>query len=140
MKIWIAVYIIILLFLWRQYRKIKKNPEKYDDMEAIYQYEPRFRYLKPTELAWRNVADSYWRVNAIAIITLGCIILLKNHLFRKKVLVLFSILQIFCWSLVLAEQYLPMQYIAYLDIQSPLFCRCWHLYQRCQSRGRRAVQ
>lgn len=73
MKIWIAVYIIILLFLWRQYRKIKKNPEKYDDMEAIYQYEPRFRYLKPTELAWRNVADSYWRVNAIAIITLGCI-------------------------------------------------------------------
>ena len=73
MKIWIAVYIIILLFLWRQYRKIKKNPEKYNDVEAIYQYEPRFRYLKPTELAWRNVADSYWRVNAIAIITLGCI-------------------------------------------------------------------
>ena len=27
-----------------------------------------------------------------------------------------------------------MQYIAYLDIQSPLFCRCWHLYQRCQGR------
>ena len=50
MKIWIAVYIVILLSLWRQYRKIKKNPEKYNDVEAIYQYEPRFRYLKPTEL------------------------------------------------------------------------------------------
>lgn len=46
MKIWIAVYIVILLSLWRQYRKIKKNPEKYNDVEAIYQYEPRFRYLK----------------------------------------------------------------------------------------------
>ena len=55
MKIWIAVYIVILLSLWRQYRKIKKNPEKYDDMEAIYQYEPKIPLFETNgSSAWRN--------------------------------------------------------------------------------------
>ena len=73
MKIWIAVYIIILLFLWRQYRRIKKHPEKYDDVEAIYQYEPRFRHLKKGSSEWRKLANSYYHVEGLVLLLLGYI-------------------------------------------------------------------
>ena len=58
MKIWIAVYIVILLFLWRKYRKVKNNQEKYNDMETIYKYEPKFRYVKVGSSEWRTLANS----------------------------------------------------------------------------------
>lgn len=73
MKIWIAVYIVILLSLWRQYRKIKKNPEKYNDVEAIYQYEPRFRYLKKGSSEWRNLSNSIHYVASLVVVILGCV-------------------------------------------------------------------
>ena len=71
MKIWIAVYIVILLFLWRKYRKVKNNQEKYNDMETIYKYEPKFRYVKVGSSEWRTLANSYYHTGGLVLISLG---------------------------------------------------------------------
>lgn len=73
MKIGIAVYIVILLFLWRKYRKVKNNQEKYNDMETIYKYEPRFRYVKVGSSEWQTLAHSYSHTGGLVLISLGCV-------------------------------------------------------------------
>ena len=68
----IILCMIFLLFLWSRYRKIKKHPEKYDNMEILYKYEPRFRYLEKESLEWRNLINSYCHASIVPII-ISCI-------------------------------------------------------------------